>query len=137
MSDADGRTGPLSLIKLIAELPRQLINLLKAELNQIKAHLVAKAKRVAVAVALFVVAALLAFFALASLIAAGILGLSLVLPGWLSALIVVAALLVIAGILALVGVRIFKKMGSLVPEAAVRNIREDTDAIRGLGKYDR
>jgi uncharacterized membrane protein YqjE len=137
VSDEKERTGSRSLIRLIADLPAQLIALLKAELNQFKAELAEKAKHAAVGVALFVVAALLAFFALAALIAAAILGLSLVFPPWLAALLVTAALLVIVGILVLVGVRSVKKVGSLVPEKSVASITSDVNAVRGLGRYDR
>ena len=76
------------------------------------------------------------FFALGCLVAAAILGLSLVLPGWASALIVFGTLLVIAAVLALIGVQSLKKTGGATPEKTIASIQEDVEAIKGMGGYD-
>jgi hypothetical protein len=138
VTDAEGgRRSTRSLAQLVAELPTLLINLLKAELQQLQTELSAKAKHAAVGMALFIVAAVLVFFAVGVLIAAAVLALALVLPAWLSAIIVGVALLVIAGILALVGRSSVKRVGSVAPEQTIASVREDVLAVKGLGKYDR
>lgn len=137
MTDNNEHAGRRSLFGLVSDLPRQLIALVKAELNQLKVELSSKAKHAAVGIGLFAAAAFLAFFAFASLITAAILALALVLPGWLASLIVVVALLVIAGILALVGVRSLKKGTPIAPVRTIESVRGDVNAVRGLGRYDR
>jgi hypothetical protein len=136
MSGENGR-GTRSLFALIAELPGLILAVVRAELNRLKAELAAKAKHAAVGIGLFVGAAVFGFFGLCVLIAAAVLGLAVVLPGWLAALIVAVALLVVAGILALVGIRSFKKVGSLAPQKTIASVKDDIDAIKGMGEYDR
>ena len=70
------------------------------------------------------------------LIAAAILGIAVALPAWAAALIVFGALVVIAVVLALIGVRSFKKMDGVAPSQTIDSIKEDADALKGLGKYD-
>jgi hypothetical protein len=125
-----------SLFQLIADLPSLLVALIKAELAQAKVEFAAKAKHAGVGIGMFVLAGLLAFFALGVLIAAGVLALALVLPGWLAALIVFVVLLLLAGLLVFLGQRSFKKVGSLAPNSTMVSIREDADAIKGMGAYD-
>jgi prepilin signal peptidase PulO-like enzyme (type II secretory pathway) len=125
-----------SLVQLVSDLPRLIVDLLKAELNHLKAEFAEKAKYAAVGIGLLAVAALLLFFALGVLIAAAILGLAVVLPAWAAALIVFGVLVVVAVVLALVGIRSFKKMDGVAPSQTLDSIREDADALKGLGKYD-
>ncbi|GAA0424734.1 phage holin family protein [Leifsonia naganoensis] len=135
MTDRE-RAGSKSLVELISDLPRLLIELLKAEFAHLKAEFAAKAKYAGVGIGLFVVAAVFLFFALGVLVAAAILGLAVVLPGWASALIVFGALLVIAAVLALIGVSSLKKIQGVAPQKTIDSIKEDADALKGLGKYD-
>ena len=135
MTDRE-HAGSKSLVELISDLPRLLIELLKAEFAHLKAEFAAKAKYAGVGIGLFVVAAVFLFFALGVLVAAGILGLAVVLPGWASALIVFGALLVIAAVLALIGVSSLKKIQGVAPQKTIDSIKEDADALKGLGKYD-
>jgi prepilin signal peptidase PulO-like enzyme (type II secretory pathway) len=125
-----------SLVQLVSDLPRLIVDLLKAELNHLKAEFAEKAKYAAVGIGLLAVAALLLFFALGVLIAAAILGLAVVLPAWAAALIVFGVLVVVAVVLALVGIRSFTKMDGVAPSQTLDSIREDADALKGLGKYD-
>ncbi len=132
----EGGARSRSLGALISELPSQLIALLKAELDHLKAEFAGKARYAGVGIGLFVFAAVLGFFALETLVAAAILGLSVALPGWLAALIVVVGLLLIAGVLVLVGVSSLKKMNGVAPQKTIASIKEDADALKGLGRYD-
>ena len=136
MTDDEGPKTSRSLFQLIADLPGLLVALAKAELNRLKEELATKAKYAGVGIGLFAFAAGMLFFALGCLIAAAILGLALVLPGWASALIVFGALVIIAALLAVIGVRSFNKMGGAAPERTIASIQEDVEAIRGMGRYD-
>jgi hypothetical protein len=137
VTDPNERRSSRSLLQLIAELPALLVNLLRAELNQLKDELAAKAKHAGIGIGLFVAAAILVLFAIGVLIAAAVLGLALVLPAWLAALIVAAALILRAVILALIGRSSIKRVGSLIPGQTVESVQEDVRAIKGIGKYDR
>ena len=136
MTDDDGVKARRSLFELIADLPALFVALLKAELAQLKEELTAKAKYAGVGIGLFAFAAGLLFFALACLVAAAILGLALVLPGWASALIVFGALVLIAAVLALIGVQSLKKMEGAAPQKTIASIQEDVEAVKGMGRYD-
>jgi ABC-type transport system involved in multi-copper enzyme maturation permease subunit len=125
-----------SFVELVSDLPRLVIDLGKAELAHLKAEFAAKAKYAGVGIGLFVVAAVFLFFALGVLVAAGVLGLAVVLPGWAAALIVFGALLILAAILVLVGVSSLKKVNGVAPQKTIDSIKEDADAVKGLGKYD-
>lgn len=124
------------LVQLISDLPRLIVELLKAELNHLKAEFAEKAKYAGVGIGLLAVAAFFLFFAFGTLVAAAILGIAVALPAWAAALIVFGALVVIAVILALVGIRSFKKMNGVAPSQTIDSIKEDADALKGLGKYD-
>ncbi len=125
-----------SLIELIRELPSLLIALIKAELGQLSKELSGKAKDAGIGIGLFVFAAILIFFAVGVLIATAVLALALVLPAWLAALIVGVALIVIAAVLVLLGVRWFKRAMPLTPAQTVASVKQDVEAIKGMGKYD-
>jgi len=125
-----------SLAQLVSDLPRLFVELLKAELNHLKAEFAEKAKYAGVGIGLFAVAAFLLFFAFGTLVAAAILGIAVALPGWAAALIVFGALVIIAVVLALVGIRSLKKMDGVAPSQTIASIKQDTDALKGLGKYD-
>ena len=125
-----------SLAQLISDLPGLIVALLRAELNHLKAEFAEKAKYAGVGMGLIAGAAFLLFFAFGALVAAAILGIAVALPAWAAALIVFGALVVIAVVLALVGVRSFKKMDGVAPSQTIDSIKEDADALKGLGKYD-
>lgn len=125
-----------SLLTLLRDLPTQLVALLKAELTRLKTEMVDKAIHAGVGIGLFVVAALLGFFLLAVLIAAAVLGLAVVFPGWLAALLVAAGLLILVIIFGLLGLRFFSKAMPPVPVQTVASVKDDVNAIKGVGKYD-
>lgn len=135
MTDRE-RAGAKSLVELISDLPRLLIELVKAEFAHLKAEFAAKAKYAGVGIGLFVVAAAFLFFALGVLVAAAVLGLAVVLPGWAAALIVFGALVILAAVLVLIGVASLKKIQGVAPQQTIDSIKEDADALKGLGKYD-
>jgi hypothetical protein len=123
-----------SLFALIADLPRLFGDLLREEIEQLKAELLAKAKHAGVGFGLFAAAAFFAFFAVAVLLATAILGIAVALPAWLSALIVGVALLVITAILVGVGVAQVKRSTPPAPTQTINSVKKDVMAIKGIGK---
>lgn len=135
MTDLE-RARSRSLVALISDLPRLIVELLKAELANLQSEFQGKAKHAGVGIGLLVAAAALLFAALGVLVAAAVIALSLVLPAWLAALIVFVALLIVAGILALIAVSSFKRMQGVAPSQTISSIKEDSTAFKGLGRYD-
>ena len=125
-----------SLVALVGELPGQIGALVNAELAAFKAELAGKAKNFGLGAALFVVAGLLLFFAVAVFIATAIIALALVLQLWFAALIVGVALLVVAVVLALIGLNRVKKATETDPNGVRESLRQDLDALKGVGEYD-
>jgi hypothetical protein len=125
-----------SLFTLIADLPRLFGDLVRAELEQLKDEIVGKIKHAGIGVGLFAAAGFFAFFAFAVLIAAAILGIAEGLPGWLAALIVAAGLLIITGILAAIGVNQVKRGVPPTPTDTIQSVKQDVNAIRGIGKRE-
>jgi len=99
-----------SLFQLIGELPGLVSELIRAEIDAIKADLKDKAIRAGVGAALMLVAAFIAFCAIAVGIFAAIAGIATALPWWASALIVFGGLILIALILFFAGIGAFKSM---------------------------
>ena len=132
----DDATARKSLFSLIADLPRLVIGQVKNEIEQLKAELIAKVKHAGIGVGLFAAAGFMAFFLLAVLIAAAILGLATMLPGWLAALIVAGILLVIVMILVLAGLRQVKQGVPPAPTETIKSVKKDVNVIRGLGKKE-
>jgi len=128
--------GARSLAELVSELPQLFIGLLKAELNQLKAELTAKAKLAGAGAGFFFGALLLLLLFVPVLITAAILAFCLILPPWAAALVVAGILLVLIAILAVLGIVFFKKMGSASPDKTITSIKSDVDAVKGVGDYD-
>lgn len=125
-----------SLFTLLRDLPTQMVALLKAELLRLKTEMVAKAIKAGVGAGLLAVAGLLGFFLLAVLIAAAVLGLAVVFPGWLAALLVAVGLLILMGIFGLLGLRFVSKAMPPKPVETIASVKDDVNAIKGVGKYD-
>ena len=122
-----------SLFTLVGELPDQVSALVRAEIEQVKAELSYKAKHFGIGAGLVVVAGFVGFFLLGTLIATGILALSLVMPGWAAALIVSGVLLLIIAIL--VGIALVNFRRGSEPLESIESVRQDIDAITGRGAY--
>ncbi|GAA4067895.1 MULTISPECIES: phage holin family protein [Agromyces] len=121
------------LFTLLGELPDRISTLVRAEIDQVKAELTYKAKHFGIGAGLVVVAAFVGIFLLGTLIATGILALSLVMPGWAAALIVSGVLLLI--ILILLGVAVLNFKRGSEPLESIESVRQDLDAITGRGAY--
>jgi len=123
-----------SLLSLVTDIPALIQELFHREVELLKAELIAKLKALGVGGGLLAGAVVVLLFMIGVLLTAAVLALSLVLPGWLAALIVAAFLLVVAGILALVGYRIVKRGIPPVPTESIDSLKRDYRAIRGIGK---
>ena len=123
-----------SLFELIADVPTLVTDLVQREIELVKTELVAKLKALGIGAGVIAVALLVLLAMLGVLLTAAILALSLVMPGWLAALLVAAVLLIIAVILGLIGYRILKKGVPPVPTESIDSIKRDIRAIKGIGK---
>lgn len=98
-------------------LVRQEVALARAEVSDKVSHLGRDAATIAIG-------GVLAFVGLQALVATAILALSLVLPAWLSALIVGAVLALVGGLLAWRGYQDLRERG-VVPQETVESLKED------------
>lgn len=130
---ATGKTKKRSLFSLIGSIPTQLTELVRSEIEQFKAELIRKLKHAGIGVGFFAIAVVIAVFAIGVFTAAAIMGLSVVLPAWLSALIVGFVLLVLTGVFVLLGINQLKK-GNPEPKETIESVRKDVRVIKGTAK---
>ena len=107
-----------SLGELMSQLSAQTSRLVRDELRLAQKEFQESAKHAGIGAGLLSVAGLFAFLGLATVIAAAVAALSLVLPVWAAALIVAVVLFAIAGVAALVS----KKQAEEVTPAAPRTV---------------
>lgn len=126
-----------SLFALIGELPGQISDLVKAELDAFKAEFASKAKNIGLGAGLFIVAGVFVFFATGVLVALFVILLDLVLPLWLATLIVAVVFLLLAAVLVLIGVNRVKAATAPDPGGVHASLRHDVDAFKGVGQYEK
>lgn len=119
------------LPELTRDLVAQLRRLVATELALFKAEMAAKAKAAGVGAGLLAGALLFLFFAFGVLVTAAVLGFALILPAWLSALIVAVILIVIAVVAGLIGWRSLKKGLPPVPDDLGSELSADVKALKG------
>jgi O-antigen ligase len=124
-----------SLFTLVGELPDRVSNLVRAEIDQIKAEIGYKVKHFGIGAGLVAAAAFVGIFLLGTLIATGILALALVMPAWAAALVVSGVLLLIIAILVWIAYVNFKRGSE--PLETIEGLRRDLDVVKGTGDYDR
>lgn len=123
-----------SLFALIAGVPAQVTELVTAEIQQLKDEMIGKLKSLGVGAGLLAGAAVIVLFAVGVFLTAAVLALSLVLPGWLAALIVAVVLLLIAAGVGFLGYSKLKRGIPPVPTRTITSLKKDLNVIRGLGK---
>lgn len=130
----DGKTTSpdASVGELVGSATEQLLRLVRAEMRLAQVELAEKGKHAGKGIGAFSTAGLLAFYAIGAGIAAAILGLSIVVDGWLAALIVMVALLFLAGVAALLGKKEVQQ-AKPVPERTVASVKADVAEIKGAG----
>ena len=125
---ADG-SDPATTAALVGRLGEQISSLLRDEVALAKVEVEVAAKRAGIGAGLFGAAGVLGHYGGAVLLAAIVLALALVLPAWLSALIVALVLFVIAGVAALMGKK--KVATATAPlDTSTRNVQADVDAVK-------
>ncbi|MBB2988722.1 Flp pilus assembly protein TadB [Mycolicibacterium iranicum] len=115
--------------ELVSQLSEQTSRLVRDELRLAQKEFQESAKHAGIGAGLIGAAGLLAVLGLATLIAAAVAALSLVLPVWAAAVIVAAVLFVAAGVAALVS----KKQAEQVPPPAatsLQSVKTDIDEIK-------
>ena len=124
-----------SLFTLVGELPDRVSDLVKAEIDQIKAEISYKLKHFGIGSGLVAGAATVGVFLLFTLILAAIFALSLVMPAWAAALTVSGVLVLIIVVLLWIAYINFKRGSE--PLESIDSLRADLDALKGTGEYDR
>ncbi|MGK0741273.1 phage holin family protein [Leucobacter sp. Z1108] len=114
--------------ELLARLPHQFIALAKAEYENAKREITAKAKRSGIGLLSIVVALFFLFFAIAAFVTAAIAGIAVVWPVWLSALVVAFGLILLAAGAILGGIALIKR-GVPVPEQTIDRVEGDFQAM--------
>ena len=131
-SATPGSTAPAdaSVGDLVKAMSADLSRLIRDEIHLAQTEISAKAKQAGKGVGAFGAAGVLALYGLAVLIAAAVLGLALVVPAWLAALIVGVVVLAIAGVAAFLGKKKVDEAAPVVPERTVASVKEDVAEIK-------
>ncbi|AEV84666.1 membrane protein [Actinoplanes sp. SE50] len=143
MSDSlrTGTPGTASTADLVSQAAAQISTLVRDELALARAELTEKGKRAGVGGGLFGGAGVLALYGLGLLLTLAVVLLDLVLPLWLSVLIVAVVVFAAAGVAALLGKKKLAEATPLAPKAAIDSVEADvktvkTAAQRGRNHYD-
>jgi Flp pilus assembly protein TadB len=129
------RTPDVPITELMTQLSGQVSRLVRDEMRLAQKEFQESAKHAGIGAGLFSVAGLLAMFAFATLIAATVAAVALVVPVWAAALIVAAVLVVTAGVVALLSRRQVQQV-SAVPQTATENIKKDIEHVKDA-RHDR
>jgi Flp pilus assembly protein TadB len=121
--------------ELITQLATQTERLVRDEIRLAQKEFQESAKHAGIGAGLFSVAGVFAVFGVATLIAAAVAALALVLPVWAAALIVGVVLLAVGGVAALTGKRQVQE-ASPVPQQTVANVKEDIHEVKDA-RHDR
>jgi uncharacterized membrane protein YqjE len=122
-----------STSELVSRLTQQSTELIRSELRLAQAEMTEKAKHAGVGAGLFGGAGLVALYGVGALIATIILALALLIPAWLSALIVTVVLFAIAGVVALMGKKQVSQATPAAPKHTIESVKQDVDTIKGGG----
>lgn len=132
MTDTGSQRAPgrRSFAELLADIPRLLGELVRAEIDALKAELAKSAQRAALGVGLLVGAFVILLIAVVVLVWAAVAALALVLPMWAAALIVAGALILVAALVGWLGVLRLRTAGPDL-ESRAESITDDIRAIKG------
>lgn len=124
-------TGLAGAVKRLSE---DLGILVKSEMELARRELAEKAKTAGVGAGMLSGSAITALLMLGSLTAFAIIAIALVLPLWLSALIVTALWAVVTAGLALAGKKKIQDAGPLIPEQTIASVKEDVRWAKDAAK---
>ena len=131
----DGAESPRrSLFQLLGSLPGLISELLRAEIDALKAEIKERALRAGIGIGLLFGAVFFLLVSFLVAIGAAVAGISTVLPVWASALIVFGGLFVIALILAIAGLASLKSAGKL---NRIDAIKDDLQSLSRAGRAER
>lgn len=119
-----------SVGQLTSQLTEQLSRLIRDEMALAQVEAKQRAKRFGLGLGLFGVGGLFLFFGACAAVAACILALTIVVPGWLAAVIVAGVLMAMAGMVALTGKKSIDRGRPPVPTEAIRSVREDAATVK-------
>jgi len=134
MSDVRERPTEPSIADLVQRATEQTSRLVRDELRLAKLELAEKGKQAGAGAGLLGGGGLVALYGVAALLAALVLGLAEVMPGWLAALLVGVVLLLVAGVLAIAGRARVRRATPPVPEEAMDGLKRDIDAVTSAVK---
>jgi ABC-type transporter Mla maintaining outer membrane lipid asymmetry permease subunit MlaE len=120
-----------SFLSLLTDVPHLIVQLIRAELELLKAELVSKLKSIGIGLGLFVISLTLILLALLLFIFAAVFALSLVVPLWAAALIAGGGVLLVAIVFAGAGAASMASTSSPAPNETIESIRRDIRVIRG------
>ena len=119
-----------SIGELVARITQETSTLVRVELRLAQLEMARKGKYAGVGAGLLGGGGLCAVFGLGTLVAAAVLGLAVVLPGWAAALIVAGALFLIGAVAALIGKKGLTAAVPLVPKEALAGVKLDLAALK-------
>lgn len=123
-----------STADLVRQATEQITRLVRDELASARAEMTAKAKRAGAGAGMVGAAGVVALYGVGALLATVIIGLALVMPAWLAALIVTVVLFAAAGIVALLGRGQLRRAGTPVPEQTVDSVKTDVRTMTEVVK---
>lgn len=109
----------------VKQLSQDLSVLVRSELELARKEMMEKAKSAGVGAGMLSGSAITGLLTLGSLTALLIIAIAIVLPAWLSALIVTVMWAAVTAILALAGKNKLQDAGPLVPEQTIQSVKED------------
>lgn len=116
--------------ELVSRMTEEISTLVRDEIKLAQLEFTSKAKKTGAGLGLFGGAGALAWFGFGAFVAAAILGLATVLPGWLAALIVGAVLFAVAGIAAMLGRKEVTQAAPPLPEEAINGVKTDVRTVK-------
>ena len=119
-----------SVSELVQRASEQISVLVRDEIALAKAELAVKGKHAGIGVGLFGGGGVLAMYGVGGFVATLIIVLDLIMPLWLSALIVTVFLFLVAGILGLLGKKQVTKAVPPEPKAAIASVKADVDEVK-------
>lgn len=119
-----------STTELLGDLSREVRRLLRDELQLARYELSRQGKRAGIGAGALGLAGIAALFGFGLLLATAVLALALVLPAWLSTLIVGAVVLIVAGGSALMGKSKVQHALPPVTDERLSSVKQDIDAAR-------
>ncbi|PRX48615.1 putative superfamily III holin-X [Prauserella shujinwangii] len=119
-----------SVSQLVNDMSEQVSRLVRDEMRLAVSEVQRKGKRVGLGAGLAGAAGVTALLAAGALVAAAIMAIALVLPGWAAGLIVGGGLLLVAGLLGIVGKSQVQQGVPPVPQEAAESVQRDVESVR-------